>query len=169
MPAYYENRYIAPTENLMLSENIMAKEFMCNHCSRIKMSYALINKLTQMRKEYPLRFYTVKGYLCPEWCIEKGKNPNKSHALGTSADVHFGKKANVLDALDYAAKLFPYVGLIKESYGDYSLHLQVADDLLYWLCLKKENEPSAYVYYKDYAKLRKHIESHPEIYAEVKI
>lgn len=169
MPTFYENRYVQVDKNLKLSENLEVNDFMCGHCRRLKMSNDLIDALTLLKKEYPDPFYVVKGYLCEEWCMENGKKTNRSHTQGTAVDIHYGAKVPLLDILDVVVKIFPYVGVTRATTGEYYLHLQVADNHLYWLCAKKENAPAEYVYYKDINKFRSFIESHDKIFGKVKI
>ena len=168
MPSFYVKDNIDPYKEEAVSENLKAKEFMCDCCNSLKMDNRLVDALTKLRKEYQYPFYVVKGYHCENWCAVRGKNPNRSHTQGVAVDVHFALKVPVIELMDEMVKRFPYVGLIHDSTGEFYIHLQVANDSLYWICLKKEGEHAKYLYYKDYLELRHILETKP-VYKELRI
>jgi hypothetical protein len=167
---FYELSFINPDDDPLLAENLKAKDFMCGHCNRIKISNLLVNSLSKFKNELNSEIYVILGYMCKELCYDIGEDPNNSHTQGKSVDVHFGQRFDLLTLYDSAIKLFPCVGIVKAVTGEFYFHLQQDAKNLYWLCGKKENDKeSEYVYFRDNSELRKFIISRPEIFKDVKI
>lgn len=167
---FYESNFVETNSEEELAPGIKVIDFMCKHCNRIKISNDLVEKLAEYRKAMGKKFYIVLAYQCKELCMDIGEDINNSHTNGVAVDLGFGGTADLLEAVDAAAKIFPYVGLVQAITGEYYLHLQYAKNRLYWLCAKKEDDKkSEYVYFKNYNELRRFLINREDLFGGVKV
>ena len=167
---FRESSFIETKSEELLARGLPIVNFMCKHCNRIKISTDLVRELAELKAFAGDNFNVILGYQCKELCEEIGDNPNNSHTNGVAADISFNEAYPLLDILDKAAQIFPFVGLVKVFTGEYYLHVQHDITRLYWLCAKMEDSSKdEYIYFKDYQALRKFIVEHPDIFGGVKI
>jgi hypothetical protein len=167
---FFELNYINETDNPTLEENIFAKDYMCKHCNRIKLSLELIESLKNFYNEIEHKPYIILGYQCKELCEDNNEDPNNSHTKGNAVDIHFDKKLPLVDILNVALKYFPCIGINRAITGEYYLHLQYDTFSLYWLCGKKEiEEESEYLYFRNAIDLKECLLKNKETFENVMI
>lgn len=167
---FYHNDYIRPSDNVMIKGKLKATDYMCKHCYRLLLSDDLINGLIEFEMKMDLPIQVLLGYQCEDYYRENGISLDKSHNRGLAVDIYFGGKAPLFPCLDNAKDCFAYVGLTRTVTKEYYLHVQHADDKLYWLCAKNDpDSDSEYVYYKNYIKFKNFIQGRPEMFRDVRI
>lgn len=167
---FYENNYINPSDIVQINDNIIANDYMCKHCNKIKLSMYVIDRLSELKNALNTDIYVIQGYMCENLCFDNNDNINNSHTLGVAADISFGGKFDLIDIFDVLVSKFPQIGIIKSITNEYYVHLQYSDKCLYWLCDKNENDNlSEYVYFRDNMELKNFIISKNDIFDNIKI